>query len=132
MIWACDCIEHSMNALEEARDEHFREILGIATDWTRGNATAGEARKAALSAITIANESEDPVIVAMARAVGHAAATAHMADHSIGAALYSLKAFRIAGRPVEDERKWQNEQLPEDLKDFIISARKEKEEHFKI
>ena len=33
--------------------------------------------------------------IAVARAIGHTVATAHMADHSLGAALYALKAVKI-------------------------------------
>jgi hypothetical protein len=46
-------------------------------------------------AIAVANESSsNAVSVALARAVGHAVATAHMADHSLRAADYALKAIK--------------------------------------
>ena len=34
-----------------------------------------------------------------------------MADHSIGGPLYALKAVKYAGRSVDEERKWQKNQL---------------------
>jgi len=50
-----------------------------------------------------------------------------MADHSLGAALYALKAVKCAGKPVEAERKWQNEQLPPEILELVRSARNNKE-----
>ena len=76
-----------------------------------------------LNAIAAANESSRPAAVAVARAVGHAAAAAHMADHSLRAAEYALKAVKASGKPIDDERKWQDEQLPAEIRDLILSAR---------
>ena len=92
-------------------------------DWKQGKASVGDARKAALEAIEIANELSNPTSIAVARSVGHAVATAHMAEHSLGAALYSLKAAKNAGLVLDEERKWQNEQLPSKIKELILTAR---------
>lgn len=62
----------------------------------------------------------------MARSVGHAVATAHMADHSLGAAWYALKAVKNAGKSIDAERKWQYEQLPSEIKKLVLTARKAK------
>jgi hypothetical protein len=91
----------------------------------------GDARNASLIAITVANESANPIAVAVARAVGHAVATAHMADHSLGAALYALKAVKNAGKSVDAERKWQNERLPTEIAELVLTARSKKERAFK-
>ena len=72
------------------------------------------------------------MIIAVARSVGHAVATAHMADHSLGAALYALKAVKHAGKSVDAERKWQNEQLPSEIMELVLTAMSLKEKHFKI
>jgi len=53
-----------------------------------------------------------------------------MADHSPGAALYALKAVKSAGNLVDAEREWQNDQLPLEIMELIITARSEKEKHF--
>ncbi len=45
-----------------------------------------------------------------------------MADHSLGAALYALKAVKIAGKSVDVERKWQTEQLPSEIKELILTT----------
>ena len=62
----------------------------------------------------------------MARAVGHAVAAAHTADHSLGAALYALKAMKNEGKSIDVERNWQNEQLPSEIMDLVIAARSKK------
>jgi Imm-5 like putative immunity protein len=49
-----------------------------------------------------------------------------MADHSLGSALYALKAVKNAGKSVEAERKWQNDQLPPEIKELVLTSRGEK------
>jgi hypothetical protein len=130
--WACDCSKNVLTLSGEKSDERLICALSIAKDWTIGKATIGDARKASLKAIDVANESSNPISVAVARAVGHAVATAHMADHSLGAALYALEAVKNAGKSVDEERKWQNEQLPSEIMDLVLATRIKKEKFFKI
>lgn len=78
--------------------------LSVAKEWAKGKATVGEAMKASLAVHAFARESADPIVIAVARAAGHIVATAHMADHSLGGALYALKAIKSIGKSVEDER----------------------------
>jgi hypothetical protein len=47
-----------------------------------------------------------------------------MADHALGAAWYALKAVNYALKPVEKERQWQDERLPQEITDLVLSARK--------
>jgi hypothetical protein len=54
-----------------------------------------------------------------------------MADHSLGAALYALKAVKNAGKSTDAERKWQNEQLPPEIRELVLTAIREKEKIFK-
>jgi hypothetical protein len=61
-----------------------------------------------------------------------AVATAHMADHSIGAAIYAQKAVKYLGKSVEAERQWQIEQLSPEIKEMVLNLIEEKENHFKI
>jgi uncharacterized protein GlcG (DUF336 family) len=96
----------------------------VAVEWTRGKASVGDARRASREAIAAANESSSPTAIAVARSVGHAVATAHMADHSLGAAWYALKAVKNAGRSIDAQRKWQDEQLPSEIRDLVLTARK--------
>jgi len=88
-----------------------------------GNASTGEAMKSSLSAHAVARESSDPTPIAVARSLGQAVATAHMADHALGAAWYALKAVNHAGVSVEAERRWQDEHLPPEIKDLVLTAR---------
>jgi hypothetical protein len=130
--WACKCSEHVLHLFGETLDDRLKKALVIAKEWAGGNATAGEAMKASVGAHAAARESSNPIATAVARSVGHAVATAHMADHSLGAALYALKAVKIADKLVDTERKWQNEQLPSEIKDLVQTAMYMKEKAFKI
>jgi hypothetical protein len=130
--WACNCVENVLPLLSEKPDERLKNALSIAKEWATGKASTGNARKASLNAIAVANESSNSIAIAVARAAGHAVATAHMADHSLSAALYSLKAVKNAGKSVDEEREWQNKQLPSEIMDLIISTRINKEKILKL
>ena len=124
MEWACACAEHILPLYGEKTDERLIHALRVAKEWKQGKASVGDARKASLGAIAVANENTNPTAIAVARAVGHAVATAHMADHSLGPAWYALKAVKNAGLSIEAERKWQDEQLPAEIEELVLSARK--------
>ena len=130
--WACCCSEHVLQLFGERLDERLKNALLIAKDWAVGNATTGDAMNASVRAHTAARESDNSISTAVARSVGHAVATAHMADHSLGAALYALKAIKNAGKSIDTERKWQNEQLPPEIQDIVLTARIMKEKNFRI
>lgn len=130
--WACDCAENVLLLFGKKTDDRLKKALLIAKEWANGKATMGEARNASLNAIAVANESSNPVSIAVARAVGHAVATAHMADHSLGAAFYALKAVKNAGKSINAERKWQNDQLPTEIMELVLSARSKKEKDLKL
>lgn len=123
MKWACDCAENVLPLFGEKTDERLKYALLIAKEWIKGKATVSNARKASLGAIAVARESSNPIAIAVARAVGHAVATAHMADHSLGSAWYALKAAKIAGQSTDSERKWQDDQLPAEIKELVLTAR---------
>jgi hypothetical protein len=126
MEWACDCAKHVMHLFGEPADERLTEALTVGTAWTRGQATVGEARHASVNAHAAAREAPNPTAIAVARSVGHAVATAHMADHALGAAWYALKAVKQAGKSVEAERIWQDNQLPPEITKVVLSARTNK------
>lgn len=126
MQWAIDCAEHVLPLFGEPIDKRLKNALDVAKSWKDGKTTVGEARKAAVESHAVARESKNPASIAVARAVGHAVATAHMADHSLGPAYYALKAVKSAGKSVDEERKWQDEQLTKDIKELVLSARKNK------
>lgn len=132
MQWGCNCAEHVLHLVGKKIDNQLMDALTVAKEWIKGNASVGDARNASLAAHSVARESSNPISIAIARSVGHAVATAHMADHSLGAAFYALKAVKSAGKSIEVEKNWQNDQLPAQIKEFVINARKEKEKALKI
>jgi hypothetical protein len=130
--WARRCSKHVLPLLGNNIDNSLIAALDIAEEWIEDKATVGDARKASVDAHAVARQSPDPVAKAIARSVGHAVATAHMADHSIEAALYAQKAVKYLGKSVEAERQWQIEQLSPEIKEIVLNLIEEKENHFKI
>ena len=124
ITWACDCAEHVLPLFGETIDDRLKNALLIAREWAQGDASTGDAMRASVSAHTVARASSDPTAIAVARSVGQAVATAHMADHALGAAWYALKAVKYAGISDDAERRWQDEHLPPEIKDLVLSARK--------
>jgi uncharacterized protein GlcG (DUF336 family) len=130
--WACACVEHVLPLLGKKSDERLENVLLVAKEWANRKVKTGVAMKASLAAHAIARESSNPIVIAIARAAGHAVATAHMADHSLGGALYALKAIKFANKSVDAERKWQNKQLPVEIRELILSSRTVKEKALKL
>ena len=120
--WAYDSSKHVLH-LYGRIDERLTNALIVAKKWQYGDISVGEARKVSLDAIAVANESSNLTKISVARSVGHAVATAHMADHSLGAALYALKAVKSAGGSIYREIQWQNNQIPIQIKELIVTAR---------
>jgi hypothetical protein len=124
ITWACDCAEHVLHLFGEIPDERLKNALVTARAWAQGDASTGDAMKASVAAHAVARESSGPAAIAVARSVGQAVATAHTADHSPGAAWYALKAVKNAGQSADSERRWQDEHLPAEIKDLVLTARK--------
>ena len=122
MAWSCKCVEHVLPLLGEPIDDRLKYALLIAKKWEKGEVKTGEAMKASVGAHATAREYSDKTKIAVARAIGHAVATAHMADHSLGGALYALKALKNAGGSVDDERKWQKRRIPVGLKELVLET----------
>jgi hypothetical protein len=128
--WAIVCTEHVLPLLEKPPDPGIVFALHMAQLWEKGNAPTGQAMKASVGAHAAARAASDPVSEAIARSAGHAAATAHMADHAVGAAIYALKALKLAGKKTDEERNWQHkqlEQLSSDLSKLIFDIWQQKE-----
>jgi hypothetical protein len=124
ITWALACAAHVLPLSGKKPDERLENALQVAKAWAQGTAPTGDAMKASLTAHTVARESSNPTSIAVARSVGQAVATAHMADHSLGAAWYALKAVKSAGTSTDAERQWQDEHLPPEIRDLVLSARK--------
>ncbi len=121
--WACKCVENVLPLISNKVDERLTNAIKIAKEWTRDNASVGDARNASFEAIAVANELTNPVEIAVARSVGHAVATAHMADHSLRAAEYALKAIKLADKSIDTERKFQDKHLSLDINELVLSSR---------
>jgi hypothetical protein len=122
--WACACTKHVLPLFGKKPETRILNALNTAKNWSQGIVPVGDAQKAAWAVHALARELSNPAAVAVARSAGHAVATAHMADHSLGAAWYALKAVKSAGTSVEVERKWQDKQLPPGIKKLVLTARK--------
>jgi hypothetical protein len=122
MSWAADCAEHVLPFFAEPVDARLLEALQTARAWARGEIPVGNAQKASVQSHAVARELVNPAAIAVARAVGQAVATAHMADHSLGAALYALKAVKAADQSVDAEKTWQHKQLPLEINELVLSA----------
>lgn len=124
--WAQMCIQRVLPLFGDVIDERLEHALKVAKAWEKGTASVGDARNAALGAFKVAKESINPTSKAIARGVGHAVASAHMADHALAAAEYALKALAHNNKPIEEERKWQDEQLPSEIRELVLTSRKAK------
>ena len=130
--WAADCAEHVLPlfSAKYPEDERPRRAIQIARAWSRGEASVLEAREAACAAHAAARSARDPAASHVARAAGHAVATAHMADHELGGALFAIKAVRLAVPASEAvaagerECQWQRERLPEAIRELVLSDQK--------
>jgi hypothetical protein len=127
--WAADCAEHVLPLFLAVRADDGRPLNAIETAraWSRGQATVSDAREAAFAAHAAAREATDPVAREVARACGHAVATAHMADHELGAPFYAIRAVRLASSGSEAqaagerECRWQRDQLPDAIRELVLS-----------
>jgi hypothetical protein len=122
MRWACDCAEHVLSLINPGPNPLHLSAIATGRLWVEGKATVGDARKASVALLALARELTDPAAIAVTRACGHAVATAHMADHAPGAALYAIRAVKAAGGNTKVERNWQESQLPVSIKELIIST----------
>jgi hypothetical protein len=126
--WAADCAEHVLDLFCSQYPDDDRPRLAIeqARAWSRSEITMTQAREAAYAAHDAARNAAGAAREA-ARAAGHAVATAHMADHELGAAAYAIRAVRAASpADMRDEAgkcecRWQRERLPEAIRALVLS-----------
>jgi len=136
--WAADCAAHVLPLFtaQHPGDDRPRRAIETARAWARGEATVGQARQAALTAHAAARGASDPAACAAARAAAHAVATAHMADHELGAAAYAIRAVRFSSPPAAAaqagarECQWQRDHLPEPIRDLVLSDQEQRKDKF--
>ncbi len=126
--WAADCAEHVLRyfSSQYPEDDRPQRAIEQARAWSRGEISMTQAREAAYATHDAAKTSTGAAREA-ARAAGHAVATAHMADHELGASAYAIRAVRAA-YPADSrdeagriECQWQRDHLPEAIRDLVLS-----------
>lgn len=120
-VWAIDCTERVLPFFEEkySSDLRPRRALETLQAWLKtGEFKMAVIRKASLDSHAAAREvGEDSAARSVARAAGQAVATAHVARHAYGAAIYAQQAvFRStklseAEAAATRERDWQYQHL---------------------
>lgn len=123
MAWARKCVEHILPLMPDPMDPRLPDAISVSHQWEAGEARTGVAQKASAAAHAAARGYSNRVSVAVARSIAQAVATAHFADHCLGAALYSLKAASLSGGSVDDERAWQDAQLSADIRELVLENR---------
>lgn len=126
-VWSADCAARVLGLFEREHpgDGRPRAAVDQARAWARGEITTSRARRAAHAAHDAANGAVGAAREA-ARAAGHAAATAHMADHELGGAAYAIRAVRAAAPPDgrdaagKAEGRWQRAHLPAGLRELVL------------
>ena len=122
-LWAADCAGHLLPLLEKSSDDgRAQRAVEVGRAWARAEVPVGDAQKAAVACHALARELGCPAAVAVARAAGHAVATAHMADHSLGVVRYGLKAVEAAGGSPAEEEAWQLARLPARVRVLVVSG----------
>ena len=121
--WAADCAEHLLPLFEiHSLDDRPQRAIDIGRQWVRGEVKTGVAQRAAVAAHAAAREATNEAAVAVARAAGHAVATAHFADHCLGPVIYGAKAVEAAGGSTDEEWAWQLARLPDEVQELVVSA----------
>ncbi|MDQ2759570.1 MAG: hypothetical protein M3Y17_03785 [Actinomycetota bacterium] len=126
--WAADCAEHVFHLFTDHHpdDDRLRRAIDQARGWSRRETAMTRAREAAYAAHQAARETSG-VAREAARAAGHAVATAHMADHELGASAYAIRAVRhgLSDNARESaghrECRWQRDQLPDAIRNLVLS-----------
>lgn len=132
MKWALLVIENANKVLNYKNPEE----LDIAYKWVEGKAKVIDCMKASREIHKRAKDEKDEVFKTYLRAIGHTIATAHMADHCMGASLYTQKCFKMQSLDIEKERDIHYLLLSKfvnlSLKDEVINRLQKKETSFKL
>jgi hypothetical protein len=121
--WAADCAEQVLHYFTCCSDDpRPQDALEIGRKWANGEVKTGVAMKASVAAHAAARLVKDHAAIAAARAAAHAVATAHFADHSMVALIYSMKAWEASGISADAAFQLQIAKLPEHLRKPVASG----------
>ena len=126
MKWSIDCVNHLLPLLNNNINEKIINAINIGNNWVIGKANTGDAIKISREIIKYVRTLNNELEILLTRAAGHAVATAHMADHSMGSVYYGIKAIKLNGGSIDSEIKWQIERLPNDISELVINGLKNK------
>ena len=124
--WAINCVNHLLPLLNNNINEKIKDAINIGNNWIFGKAKTIDAINKSREIIKYVKTLNDELEIAITRAAGHALATAHMADHSMGPVFYGLKAIKITGGSIESEINWQIKHIPKDIKNLVLEGLKNK------
>jgi hypothetical protein len=122
MKWAIDCVNHILPLLDTNINEKIANAINIGNNWIIGKAKTGDAIESSREILKYIKALDNDLEIAITRAAGHAVATAHMADHSMGTVKYCLDAIEIIGGSIEEEVKWQIRNIPNELKELVLEG----------
>jgi hypothetical protein len=134
-IWAAKCAEHLLHyfEIEYPEDNRPRKAIESARKWACSEIKTTEAKIAAYYSNAAARDRVGSAKFA-ALAAGQAAAVAHIPAHELGAAAYAIRAVMESSKNEEkknkgrEECKWQQEQLPEEIKELVLEDEKNRNE----
>ncbi len=128
-VWAADCAERVLPLFESEypEDKRPRQAIETLRKWVRTSVfQMAEIRGTSLAAHAAARQTEPKSAACYtARSAGQAVATAHVPQHSFGAAYYALKAIMAtapgnAETEVKAELEWQIGHAPVNLRPEVI------------
>jgi hypothetical protein len=105
MKWAIDCVNHLLPLLDNKINDKITDAINIGNNWIIGKAKTGDAINISREIIKYVKTLDNELEIKITRAVGHAVATAHMADHSMGVVKYGMDALKTINKSIEPEIK---------------------------
>jgi hypothetical protein len=126
MKWAINCVNHLLPLLNSNINEKIMDAINIGNNWIIEKAKTIDAINKSREIINYVKTLNNEPEIAITRAAGHAVATAHMADHSMGAVYYGLKAIKITGGSIESEINWQIKHIPNEIKELVLERLKDR------
>ncbi|KDP92526.1 MULTISPECIES: putative immunity protein [Clavibacter] len=120
IVWAAACGARLLPVFSAERpdDGRLRDAIAGAAAFADGALGVGAMRSLAFACHAAARDAVSPEATAVARAVGQAAAVAHMAAHSRVIPRYTRRA--LSGEALVAELEWQRENVPADFASYVF------------
>ncbi|MBF4618729.1 hypothetical protein ITJ44_11665 [Clavibacter sp. VKM Ac-2873] len=120
IVWAAACGARLLPAFSAERpdDGRLRDAITGAAAFADGSLGVGAMRSLAFACHAAARDAESAEATAVARAVGQAAAVAHMAAHGRQIPRYTRKA--LSGEALVAELEWQRENVPSEFAAYVF------------